>query len=138
MWKLWYLNRRFIGDCRNFGSENHKLFLTRKSNQGKLLWARPSLVKDGRANPGRFQLRLRTNMLVHPLWRLDDPIWAWFTRPSFHSTPFSRTSSYGRRNVLVTPSISKWNNFLVASWSPYWQAASCTLNLFLHICSNYA
>ena len=34
--------------------------------------ARPSLVKDGRANLGRFQLRPRTNILIHPLLGLDD------------------------------------------------------------------
>ena len=34
--------------------------------------ARLSLVKDGRANLGRFQLRPRTNILIHPLLGLDD------------------------------------------------------------------
>ena len=33
---------------------------------------RLSLVKDRRANLGRFQLRPRTNILIHPLLGLDD------------------------------------------------------------------
>ena len=64
---------RFISNCKGFGSENHKRFLTHKSSQGKLL-APLSLVKDGRHNPGRFQFRPRTNMLVRPLLRLDNHI----------------------------------------------------------------
>ena len=34
--------------------------------------ARLSLVKDGQANLGRFQLRPRTNIRIHPLLGLDD------------------------------------------------------------------
>ena len=118
MWKLWYLNRRFISNCRGFGLENHKLFLSHKSSQGKLkspLRACPSLVKDGRLNPGRFQFRPITNMLVRPLIRLDDHIRVWFTRPSFRSSSFPRTPSYGQRNILVTPSIFKPHNLRVVS-----------------------
>ena len=59
--------------------------------------ARPSLVKDGRANLGRFQLRPRTNILIHPLLGLDDEhdsLVHHSIRPPSHGHPLMDDETY--------------------------------------------